>query len=213
VSDEPNLRMVWRDAIRDTEDPAIDGLARAVAFALDRHMSHDGRTRTGVRRLARLSAIHTRTVLDRLDRLEAAGWLRIDRPGHQGGSSRYQATIPGASAPVAEPRKVRAPNAHSFGGTKRETARSQSESARSRSNGQRKVRAPSTKSARPQRADPGRSRKGDPGGPGANGNARPGGRSPAGANHGPPPCGLCGATDHREGSCPRRQQRRSDAAP
>jgi hypothetical protein len=85
-------RQRWRDAIRDSDDPAIDGLARAVAFALDRHMSADGRTFTGMRRLAQLAGCSLHAVLDRITRLEDAGYLTVER--RHRARSRYQALIP-----------------------------------------------------------------------------------------------------------------------
>jgi hypothetical protein len=89
----PNVRQRWRDAIRDSDDVAIDGLARAVAFALDRHMAADGRTHTGGRLLAQLagtSSLHV--VQDRVNRLIAAGLLTREWAG-RGHKAYYQAVI------------------------------------------------------------------------------------------------------------------------
>jgi hypothetical protein len=102
------LRQDWRDRVRDAADPkspdydpdrAGDVYMMAVASALDRFMSHDGRTRTGVRRLAHLARVNKDTVTDRIEMLERLGWLEVDRPEGPGASARYQATIPEVSDP------------------------------------------------------------------------------------------------------------------
>jgi hypothetical protein len=80
-------RQLWRDAIRESDDPALDPLTIAVAFALDRDMTANGRTLAGVRRLAKLAHCNKDTAGDRVGRLVAAGWLARLRRG-------YQATLP-----------------------------------------------------------------------------------------------------------------------
>jgi hypothetical protein len=105
------LRQEWRDAVRDAGDPksdrydpelAGDAYMMAVVGALDRFMSHDGRTRTGVRRLARLARVNKDTVSDRIEMLERLGWLEAERSERPGASARYQATIPEVSDRVGQ---------------------------------------------------------------------------------------------------------------
>jgi hypothetical protein len=89
----PTPRQRWRDAIRDSDDPAIDAYTRAVAFALDRHMSPDGQTFTGVRRLGQLAGIDKGTAADRVGRLVELGWLERSTAG-RGHKTRYQVSGP-----------------------------------------------------------------------------------------------------------------------
>lgn len=87
-------RQQWRDAIRDTDDPAIDVYTIAVAVAgLDRFMSADGLTYTGVRRLARLARTSKDTVSDRIGRLVELGWLERTSGG-RGHKTTYKVSYP-----------------------------------------------------------------------------------------------------------------------
>jgi hypothetical protein len=89
----PNVRQEWRDLIRDTDDPAVDAVALEVVFTLDRFMSPEGRTHTGVRRLAKLSRRNKDTVSDRLGRLVDASWLKRTWPG-RGHATTYEVSDP-----------------------------------------------------------------------------------------------------------------------
>jgi hypothetical protein len=107
VSDQTH-RQLWRDAIRDCDDPELDPLALAVAMALDRHMDAAGRTHTGQHKLARYAKLRTtETVVDRVAVLERTGWLTVARPAKSGGRTHYQATIP---ADLDHPTRSDGPN-------------------------------------------------------------------------------------------------------
>jgi prevent-host-death family protein len=89
----PNVRQLWRDAVRDSDEPRLDALTIAVVFALDRFMSADGHTHTGGRRLARLARLNRETVRKRLELLVELGWLRCAWPG-RGHAATYEVAYP-----------------------------------------------------------------------------------------------------------------------
>jgi hypothetical protein len=98
----PTARQRWRDAIRDSDDPAIDAYTIAVAFALDRHMSADGHTFTGTRRLERLAHVGSQaTVKKRLGWLVETGWLTREWAG-RGHKAYYQVSYPVAHLGVGQ---------------------------------------------------------------------------------------------------------------
>jgi hypothetical protein len=73
-------RTEWMDALLLSEDPSIDSYAVAVAFALYQHMRNKSVTcRPSVRRLAAMARCSPNVVRDRIDRLEAAGLLAVER--------------------------------------------------------------------------------------------------------------------------------------
>jgi hypothetical protein len=89
------VRQLWRDDLRDCACPnGLDALAMAVAFAVDRHMSADGETYTGVRKLARLARVNKDTVTARVDQLVEAGWLQVLAGKGRGGRRRLRVSYP-----------------------------------------------------------------------------------------------------------------------
>ncbi len=101
---EPSIRLRWMDAILDTpNDGQLDAYARAVAFALYRHMDNKtGQVRVGTRRLAAEAGVSHNVAEGRVARLESAGWLTVER--QPGLVNQYRATVPTApphSAPTA----------------------------------------------------------------------------------------------------------------
>jgi hypothetical protein len=80
---------VWRDAIRDS---GLDPTSRHVAHALSTWMDAQGFCYPGREKIAAGTGFSVRTVERAVQRLEAGGWLRVERgTGHR--SNRYHALL------------------------------------------------------------------------------------------------------------------------
>jgi hypothetical protein len=86
-------RQRWRDAIRESDDPGIDVYAIAAAFALDTYMSADGRTYTGVRRLAEICRTDKKVMARRVQHLIELGWLTREWAG-RGHKAYHHRSVP-----------------------------------------------------------------------------------------------------------------------
>jgi hypothetical protein len=87
-------RLAWMDDVIGAEDEGIDAYAVAVAFVLYKHMDREGSCRPSTRRVADLARCSQRVALERIDRLEAAGLLAVDR--RHRAVSHYRAITPGS---------------------------------------------------------------------------------------------------------------------
>ena len=97
--------MVWRNALRDSE---VDQTAKLLGFVLSTYLTseglagHNGRPAPSRETLARGVGVSIRTVDRRLDDLEAAGFLDIERAvGGQRKTNTYTATIPNGDTAVS----------------------------------------------------------------------------------------------------------------
>jgi hypothetical protein len=87
-----DLRIVWKWALSESD---LDRTAKLVGHVIAQHMDPDGACFPGRQRLARLCSLSDRTVDAAARRLEAAGFLAVQRT--KGGNSRsntYQALMP-----------------------------------------------------------------------------------------------------------------------
>lgn len=120
MTTDPPIRLAWMDALQDAphsdEHGGIDPYARAVAFALFRHMDGNGRARPGIRKLSWCAGMSHTIAEDRIRALESAGWLVVER--RRGAANRYRATIP--TAPPSG--TVTAPASGAVDGADRATA-------------------------------------------------------------------------------------------
>jgi hypothetical protein len=90
VSARKALLAVWRDAIRDSE---LDAPTKAVAFTLSTYMNGRGFAYPSKAALAAGASVSKRTVDATVDRLEAAGFIELDRSRGRR-SNHYQASLP-----------------------------------------------------------------------------------------------------------------------
>jgi hypothetical protein len=89
-------RTEWMDTLLLSEDPQIDSYAVAVAFALYQHMRNKSVVcRPSVRRLATMARCSPNVVTDRVNRLESAGFLTVER------RTKAASTYTGVCASVA----------------------------------------------------------------------------------------------------------------
>jgi hypothetical protein len=92
VSRRRSRPVVWRDALRES---GLDATARHVAHVLSTYMDGRGRCWPSRETLAAAVGLSVRTVERAVQRLEAVGWLRVERT--EGGRHRtntYEALLP-----------------------------------------------------------------------------------------------------------------------
>lgn len=97
-------RLDWMNALVDSDDERIDTHTIAVAFVLYRHMDRGAKCRPTTRRIAELARCSRNAVMERVTRLEEAGFLIVERRHRQ--PSVFYAAVDGtmmvaAAAPPA----------------------------------------------------------------------------------------------------------------
>jgi hypothetical protein len=93
MTTQGRARLDWMNALLESDDERIDTHTIAVAFVLYRHMDRGAKCRPSTRRIAEMARCTRNAVMDKISRLEAAGFLIVER--HHRAPSTFRAAIDG----------------------------------------------------------------------------------------------------------------------
>lgn len=79
MTTQGRARLDWMNALMESDDERIDTHSIAVAFVLYRHMDRAAKCRPSTRRLAEMARCTRNAVMDKISRLEEAGFLIVER--------------------------------------------------------------------------------------------------------------------------------------